>query len=71
MLTQFFIDPSFITLFISALIILTIFTHIILNFKEITKLNTFEKLSILSIVSIVISTHKLVHLSMSKTTVFN
>ena len=71
MLSDYLIAPSLNSLFVTGLILLFILVIIIKNFKEISKFTTYQKLSLLCILTIAIGSHGLVHLGVEKQYGFN
>ena len=71
MLSDYLIAPSLNSLFVTGLILLFILVIIIKNFKEISKFTTYQKLSLLCILTIAIGCHGLIHLGVEKQYNFN
>jgi hypothetical protein len=71
MLSDYLIAPSLNSLFVTGLILLFILVIIIKNFKEISKFTTYQKVSLLCILSIAIGSHGLIHLGVEKQYGFN
>ena len=71
MLSDYLIAPSLNSLFFSGLILLFILIIIVKNFKEIKNFTTYQKLSLLCILTIAIGSHGLVHLGVEKQYGFN
>ena len=71
MLSDYLIAPSLNSLFVTGLILLFILVIIITNFKEISKFTTYQKLSLLCILTIAIGSHGLIHLGVEKQYNFN
>ena len=71
MLSDYLIAPSLNSLFVTGLILLFILVIIINNFKEISKFTTYQKLSLLCILTIAIGSHGLIHLGVEKQYNFN
>jgi hypothetical protein len=71
MLSDYLIAPSLNSLFVTGLILLFILVIIIKNFKEIIKFTTYQKVSLLCILSIAIGSHGLIHLGVEKQYGFN
>ena len=71
MLSDYLIAPSLNSLFVTGLILLFILVIIIKNFKEISKFTTYQKLSLLCILTIAIGSHGLIHLGVEKQYNFN
>jgi len=71
MLSDYLIAPSLNSLFVTGILLFTIFILIIRNFKELTKLSLYEKIIILCSLSIAIGSHGLVHLGVEQHYNFN
>lgn len=71
MLSDSLIAPSLNSLFFTGLIILFILIIIVKNFKEITNFTTYQKLSLLCILTIAIGIHGLIHLGVETIYGFN
>ena len=71
MISNYLIAPSLNSLFLTGLLLLLILVTIIRNFKDITKLPPFYKLILLSILTIAIGVHGLIHLGVEKQYNFN
>ena len=71
MLADYLIAPSLNSLFISGLTLLFILIILIINFREVNRFTTFQKLSILAVLTIAISSHGLVHLGVEQQYNFN
>jgi len=71
MLSKYLIAPSFTILLISGLLILFFIIVLFLNLNEIKKFNTFQKLSILGVLIVGVSSHGLIHLGLEEKYNFN
>ncbi len=71
MLSDYLIAPSLNSLFFTGLILLFILIIIVKNFKEITNFTTYQKLSLLCILTIAIGIHGLIHLGVETIYGFN
>ena len=71
MLSTYLIAPSLNSLFITGLLILLIIIVIVRNSKELISMRPLQKLLLLSILSIAIGVHGLIHLGVEKTYNFN
>jgi hypothetical protein len=71
MLSDYLIAPSLNSLFFTGLILLFILIIIVTNFKEITNFTTYQKLSLLCILTIAIGIHGLIHLGVETIYGFN
>ena len=63
MISTYLIAPSLNSLFITGLLLLLILVIIITNLKEITRLAPLKKVALLSILTIAIGIHGLIHLN--------
>jgi len=66
MLSKYLIAPSFTILLISGLLILFFIIVLFLNLNEIKKFNTFQKLSILGVLIVGVSSHGLIYLGLEE-----
>jgi len=71
MLSNYLIAPSLSSLFFTGIFILFIFIIFIKNFNKFLKLPYYYKLIILSIISIAIGIHGLIHLGVETSYGFN
>lgn len=71
MLSDYLIAPSLNSLFFTGLILLFILIIIVKNFKEISNFTTYQKLSLLCILTIAIGSHGLIHLGVETIYGFN
>jgi hypothetical protein len=66
---MFPLAPSINSLFVTGLFMFFIFIILIMNYKQIKNLDSYRKLSILSLIAIAIGVHGLLHLGTE--TVYN
>ena len=71
MLSDYLIAPSLNSLFVTGILILFILAMILFNFRKIMNLTFYQKLSLLSIITLVIGNHGLIHLGVEKQYGFN
>ena len=71
MLSDIFIAPSLNTLFVTGFILLYILIIFITNFQQFKRLDIYHKLSILSLITIALGTHGLIHLGVETAYGFN
>ena len=71
MLSNIFIAPSLNSLFITGFLILFIFIIFITNYKQFNKLDYYRKITILSLITIAIGVHGLIHLGTEAVYGFN
>ena len=71
MLADYLIAPSLNALFVTGLILLAIIILIIKNYSSIMRLNYYQKIILLSSLSIAFATHGLVHLGVEQRYNFN
>ena len=71
MLSDYLIAPSLNSLFFTGLILLFILIIIVTNFKEIINFTTYQKLSLLCILTIAIGIHGLIHIGVETIYDFN
>lgn len=71
MLSSILVAPSLNALFITGLLLLWIFITFINNYKHISNLNYYQKIMLLSTVTIAIGIHGLIHLGVEMQYNFN
>jgi hypothetical protein len=71
MLADYLIAPSLNALFVTGLIILSIIILLVKNYSSIMSLNYYQKVILLSSLSIAVATHGLVHLGVETRYNFN
>ena len=71
MLVEYLIAPSLNSLFLTGIIILIIFFIFIKNFNKILKLPYYNKLSLLSMLTVAVGMHGLIHLGVETNYGFN
>jgi len=71
MLSNYLIAPSLNSLFITGLLILAIFIIIITDMNKVMKFNNYQKIMLLSIITIAIGIHGLIHLGVETAYNFN
>jgi hypothetical protein len=71
MLDRILIAPSLNSLFITGTLLLFIFIIFITNFKEFRRLDFYRKLTLLSLFSIAVGIHGLIHLGVETAYNFN
>jgi hypothetical protein len=71
MLSDYLITPSLNSLFVTGVLILSIFFLIIMNFKQVMKHRLYEKIAILCMLSIAVGSHGLIHLGVEREYGFN
>lgn len=71
MLADYLISPSFNSLVITGLLLLFILIMVNTNFKEILRFSTYQKLTLLFMLSIAIGSHGLIHLGVEEKYNFN
>jgi len=71
MLHNFLIAPSFNSLFLTGFLLLFIFIIFVSNYKQFIQLDYYKKLNILSLFTIAIGIHGLLHLGMEQNYGFN
>jgi hypothetical protein len=71
MLSDYLIAPSLNSLFVTGLLLLMILIIVVTNFNDVKKFTTFQKISILCILTIAIGSHGLIHLGVEKQYGFN
>ena len=63
--------PSFNSLFITGLLVLTILIIVISNFKQFVRLDYYRKITMLSLIAITVGVHGLIHLGVEVNYGFN
>jgi hypothetical protein len=58
------LTPSFMSLAVTGLILMFVIILLILNYKQVAKINTIELASFLCVLSIAIGSHGLLHLGL-------
>jgi hypothetical protein len=71
MLADYLISPSLNALFVTGFILLLIIILIVKNYKSIMSLNYYEKIMLLSSLTIAVGSHGLMHLGVEKQYNFN
>ena len=71
MLSDILIAPSLNSLFFTGFLILFIFIIFITNYKQFNKLDYYRKITILSLITIAIGVHGLIHLGTEAVYGFN
>jgi hypothetical protein len=71
MLVDYLIAPSLNALFVTGLIILSIIILLVKNYSSFMRLNYYQKIILLSSLSIAFATHGLVHLGVEQRYNFN
>jgi hypothetical protein len=71
MLADYLIAPSLNALFVTGLILLSIIILMVKNYSSIMRLNYYQKIILLSSLSIAVATHGLVHLGVETRYNFN
>jgi hypothetical protein len=71
MLSNILIAPSFNSLFVTGTILLFILFIFVTNFKQIQRLDSYHKLIILSLITIAVGIHGLIHLGVESIYNFN
>ena len=71
MLEKYLIAPSFNALFLTSIILLSVFYLLIVNFKQILNLTYYNKLILLCGVSLAVGIHGLLHLGLETNYGFN
>lgn len=71
MLSNILIAPSLNSLFVTGFILLSILFIFISNYKQFVNLDFYRKLSLLSLISVAVATHGLIHLGVENTYGFN
>lgn len=63
--------PSFFSLFITGILLFWIFVLVASNFKQFCKVNYYQKITLLSLITIAIGIHGLIHLGLEVNYGFN
>jgi hypothetical protein len=71
MLSDYLIAPSLNALFVTGLILLAIIILIVKNYSSIMSLNYYQKIMLLSSLTIAVGSHGLMHLGVEKQYNFN
>jgi hypothetical protein len=71
MLADYLIAPSFTLSIINGLLLLFLIIFIIKNYKQVLKLNVYQKISFITILTVAIASHGLMHLGLEKQYNFN
>lgn len=71
MLSTYLIAPSLNSLFVTGLLLLSIFIIFVKNYTRITNLNFYQKIILLSILTIAVGIHGLIHLGVEVQYNFN
>ena len=71
MLSNILIAPSLNSLFITGFLLLSIFFIFLSNFQQFKRLDFYRKLTILSLITIAIGAHGLIHLGVESAYNFN
>jgi hypothetical protein len=71
MLSTYLIAPSLNSLFVTGLLLLSIFIIFVKNYSRITILNFYQKMILLSILTIAVGIHGLIHLGVEVQYNFN
>ncbi len=71
MLKTLLVAPSINSLFVTGFFVLFIIVILLSNIKYIMRLNPYQKLMIISLITIAIGTHGLLHLGLEKVYGFN
>jgi len=71
MLSNILIAPSLNSLFVTGFILLSILIIFITNFQQFKSLDFYHKLTILSLITIAVGTHGLIHLGVESIYGFN
>ena len=71
MLADYLIAPSLMALFVTGLILLAIIILIIKNYSSIMRLNYYQKIMLLSSLTIAVGSHGLMHLGVEERYNFN
>jgi len=71
MLADYLIAPSLNALFVTGLILLAIIILIVKNYSSIMSLNYYQKIMLLSSLTIAVGSHGLMHLGVEKQYNFN
>lgn len=65
------IAPSMNSLFITGMIVLFIFYLVVVNFRQLMQLDFYRKIQILSLITIAVGVHGLIHLGVEVSYGFN
>ena len=71
MLSRYLIAPSLNSLFFTGILLLFIFIIFVMNFNKVLKLNYYQKIILLSTMTISIGIHGLIHLGVEQMYNFN
>jgi hypothetical protein len=71
MLSTYLIAPSLNSLFVTGLLLLSIFIIFVKNYTRIINLNFYQKIILLSILTIAVGVHGLIHLGVETEYNFN
>ena len=71
MLSNILIAPSLNSLFVTGLLILSIFLIFATNFKQFNRLDFYHKIAILSLICTAVGVHGLIHLGVESVYGFN
>lgn len=71
MLSTYLIAPSLNSLFVTGLLLLSIFIIFVKNYTRITNLNFYQKIILLSILTMAVGVHGLIHLGVEVQYNFN
>jgi hypothetical protein len=71
MLSNILIAPSLNSLFVTGLLLLSIFFIFLSNFQQFKRLDFYHKLTVLSLITIAIGAHGLIHLGVESVYGFN
>ena len=71
MLSDYLIAPSLNALFVTGLILLTIIILLFKNYSSVMRLNYYQKIMLLSSLSIAVGSHGLMHLGVEERYNFN
>ena len=71
MLSDYLIAPSLNSLFFTGIILLIIFIIFVRNYSQFTKLNYYQQIALLSLITLAIGIHGLIHLGTEAVYGFN
>ena len=71
MLDRLLIAPSLNSLFVTGFLLLAILFIFVSNFRQFSRMNFYSKLTVLSLISIAVGVHGLVHLGVENSYNFN
>lgn len=71
MLADYLIAPSLNALFVTGLILLTIIILLVKNYSSVMRLNYYQKIMLLSSLTIAVGSHGLMHLGVEERYNFN